>query len=381
MGKRIKNIPEAISVAFNQKVYEQKRNGQDVITLSLGEAFFDIPQYSFDHLDLEKGYHYTDSQGVPELRVKIANYYNSLFGCSVSADENILVSAGSKIIIYMCLLAAIDPGDEVIIIEPAWLSYEHQIRLAGGDVKFVPIKDSMDNIRSSITDKTRLIILNNPNNPAGKVYSKDQLIGLHKISSQNNILLLVDEAYSDFVEPGQFHSIGSLFPDFENVIAVNSLSKTMGISGWRIGYVLAKPEFIQELLVLNQHLVTCAPSILQLYLAEHFDEIHAATYPQAQKINSKRKKVETLLNKAGIETAEGSSTFYIFLNLETYTDDTYSLAEQLLKNHNIAMVPGSAYGQSTKSYLRMSIGVESIERISIAIDILKNILENGEHNN
>ena len=381
MGKRIKNIPEAISVAFNQKVYEQKRKGRDVVTLSLGEAFFDIPQYSFDHLDFEKGYHYTDSQGVPELRVKIANYYNSLFGCSVSADENILVSAGSKIIIYMCLLAAIDPGDEVIIIEPAWLSYEHQIRLAGGDVKFVPIKDSMDNIRSSITDKTRLIILNNPNNPAGKVYSKDQLIGLHKISSQNNILLLVDEAYSDFVEPGQFHSIGSLFPDFENVIAVNSLSKTMGISGWRIGYVLAKPEFIQELLVLNQHLVTCAPSILQLYLAEHFDEIHAATYPQAQKINSKRKKVETLLNKAGIETAEGSSTFYIFLNLETYTDDTYSLAEQLLKNHNIAMVPGSAYGQSTKSYLRMSIGVESIERISIAINILKNILENGEHNN
>lgn len=379
MGKRINNIPEAISVAFNQKVYEQKRNGQDVITLSLGEAFFDIPQYSFDHLDLEKGYHYTDSQGVPELREKIANYYNSLFGCSVSADENILVSAGSKIIIYMCLLAAIDPGDEVIIIEPAWLSYEHQIRLAGGDVKFIPIDDSMANIRSYITDKTRLIILNNPNNPAGKVYTKDQLIDLHKICSQNNILLLVDEAYSDFVEPGQFHSIGSLFPDFESVIAVNSLSKTMGISGWRIGYVLAKPEFIQELLVLNQHLVTCAPTILQLYLAEHFNEIHTATYPQAQKINAKRKKVETLLSEAGIEIAEGSSTFYIFLNLENYTDDAYALADQLLKNHNIAMVPGSAYGQSTKSYLRMSIGVESIERISIAINVLKNILANGEY--
>ena len=377
LGSRISKIPEAISVAFNQKVYEKKRNGSDVITLSLGEAFFDIPKFSFDDLDFDKGYHYTDSQGLPELRKKIADYYNNQFKTKIIDNENLIISAGSKILIYMAVMCSIEPEDEVIVLEPAWLSYEHQISLAGGITRFVPINENLEDLANYISSKTRMVIINNPNNPAGKVYTKETLIKLVEICKKNNIKVLVDEAYSDFVEENKFYSIASLFPDLDNIIVINSLSKTMGISGWRIGFAIAKSKVINDLLKINQHLITCAPSILQMYLSENFEAIQKSTISQARSLNSKRKKVELMLDKAGISYAEGSSTFYIFINLEGYFEDTYEFAENLLDEHLISMVPGRAYGKSTKSYLRMSIGVESLERIEIAINTLSKLLKNN----
>lgn len=377
LDSRISKIPEAISVAFNQKVYEKKRNGSDVITLSLGEAFFDIPKFSFDDLDFDKGYHYTDSQGLPELRKKIADYYNNQFKTKIIDNENLIISAGSKILIYMAVMCSIEPEDEVIVLEPAWLSYEHQISLAGGVTRFVPINENLEDLAKYISTKTRMVIINNPNNPAGKVYTKETLIKLVEICKKNNIKVLVDEAYSDFVEENKFYSIASLFPDLDNIIVINSLSKTMGISGWRIGFAIAKSKVINDLLKINQHLITCAPSILQMYLSENFEAIQKSTISQARSLNSKRKKVELMLDKAGISYAEGSSTFYIFINLEGYFEDTYEFAENLLDEHLISMVPGRAYGKSTKSYLRMSIGVESLERIEIAINTLSKLLKNN----
>ena len=132
------------------------------------------------------------------------------------------------------------------------------------------------------------------------------------------------------------------------------------------------------MLTLNQHLITCAPTVLQLYLAKYFDKIRAVTVPQAQSIELKRHEVLDRLDQANIKYAKGSSTFYILINLSDYFEDTYDLAEHLLNDHNVALVPGSAYGESTKGYLRMSIGVEPIDRIQRAIDTIKDILVKNE---
>ena len=371
-------MPEALSVKFNQMVYEHKRRGDDIITLSLGEAFFSIPKFSFDNLDTERGYHYTDSQGLPELREAISKYYNLSFNCNINLDKNILISAGSKIIIYMSILASIDPGDEVILFEPAWLSYEHQINLASGQSKFIPFSEDIENIEEYFTNKTKLIIINNPNNPSGRVYKKNELLKLVETCRSNNITVLFDEAYSDFVDKDEFYSAANLFPNFDKVIVVNSLSKTMGMSGWRIGYIITNQIMIKKILRLNQHLITCAPSILQLYLAKHFKDINKITVPQAKEIKIKRDKVQKLIDASGLKTLSGSSTFYFFIDLRSYVKDTYFLAQYLLTNHHIAMVPGSAYGKSTAGFLRMSIGTENIERIQHALNTLKQVLSSNE---
>ncbi len=374
-SQRSMDIPEAISIKFNQWVDECKASGQDIITLSLGEAFFDLPDPSFDGLNLEKGYHYTDSQGVPDLRNKIANYLNKCHGTSVCANENIIISAGSKIIIFMCILAKINPGDEVLVFEPAWLSYEHQISLAGGKTTFIPIDSSLAEAEKYITHRTKLVIFNNPNNPAGRVYTQVEMMTLSEICKRNRVTLIVDEAYGDFVENGQFYSIINIEPELEHVVAVNSLSKTMGISGWRIGYAVCNQHLMKTLLKLNQHLITCAPSILQIYVAANFQSLLDKTLPQAKSFNTKRKEIAAHLDKARITHTSGSSTFYFFLDLSNYYGDTSDLAETLLFTHNIAMVPGAAYGNSTKGYLRMSIGTESVERIISAIDTLADIIK------
>jgi aspartate aminotransferase/aminotransferase len=362
----INKIPEALSIYFNQLVYDQKEKGVDVITLSLGEAYFDIPLYDFNKLNLEKCHHYSDSRGNYKLREIISNYYNSNYGAYVDPKNEILISAGSKPLIYMALLTILNKNEEVLVIEPAWLSYSEQIKLAGGKVKYVNYNKSVNEIIKLVSKKTKAIIVNNPNNPAGKHYSISELKKLISIAKKKNLWLIVDEAYSDFVEK-QFYTSFKLVKNFSNIIVINSLSKNFGISGWRIGYAISNPEFIQKLLKLNQHLITCAPSILMNYLEIYFDDLIKITKPQIKKLISKRSKIKKVLTHSKLSFLGGDSTFYFFIRLDSYNGDVINFCLYLLLKYNIAVVPGQAYGKSTKKFIRMSIGTETEERIHDAI--------------
>ncbi len=349
-------------------VYDLKRQGRDIITLSLGEAYFDIPPLPFEKLDFVRGYHYSDSQGIPDLRRRIAGYYSG-YGCDVGID-NILVSAGSKPIIFMAMQAILDPGDVVVIPEPAWLSYQEQARLCDAKVNFIPFDLPIEEFYRYLTKKVRLIVLNNPNNPAGRVYTSAELDSLYQQCSDRGIWLLVDEAYSDFVLDGSFHTMARK----HGVIVVNSLSKNMGMSGWRVGYAIAGKRVIDTLLKLNQHIITCAPTILLLYLAQYFEEILQHTLPQVRAVVDKRKRIADMLDRLGFRYLPGNATFYFFLDIRDYRGDIYDLAMRLL-DFGVALVPGSAYGASTERFLRMSIGTESEERIEKALRILRSLLD------
>lgn len=368
-----KSIPPALSVAINQNVTNLKQQGRDIICLSLGEAFFDLPRLEFDPQDIALGYHYSDSQGVPALRAKIADYYRHAYHASVSA-HNILISSGSKILLYMSMQALLQPGEEVLIPEPAWLSYQHQAHLVGATVRFIPFNVPIEACEAYFTDKTRLFILNNPNNPAGCLYSRKRLDYLYQCCHERGVYLLIDEAYSDFVKPREFYSMAALVPSFDKLIVVNSLSKNMGISGWRIGYAMAAPDLVQALLILNQHLITCAPTLLQLHLARHFDTYLKATLPQIQALIIKRAQIAIYLDKLGLNYLAGNSTFYFFISVGNYKGAVSDLAEYLLFNKGIAVVPGCAYGQSTDKFIRLSIATESEARIYRALDIIKEML-------
>src|SRR3990167_2813113 len=157
ISKKVQDIPEALSVYFNQLVYELKRQQRDTITLSLGEAFFEIPQFDFQPLDFNRGYHYSHSRGLPELREKIAQYYQDRYQARIRADD-IIISAGSKIIIYMAMQAVVNSGEEIVIHEPAWLSYQEQARLLGANVNFIPYNCPCDEFEKYFNDTTRMLI-------------------------------------------------------------------------------------------------------------------------------------------------------------------------------------------------------------------------------
>lgn len=375
VSDKLQDIPEALSIYINQLVYSEKRKGIDIITLSLGEAFFDIPVFSFSEIDFVKGYHYSDSMGLPELRKKIINYYNAHYHTQLSDINEIMVSSGSKVIIYMVMESVLNAGDEVLIHEPAWLSYQEQAKLVGAVPKFMPYTCKPKNFGDYISDKTKLLILNNPNNPSGWLYTKEDLQLTYNICHERGIYILMDEAYSDFVEEeGKFCSLISVSKELEGVFIINSLSKNMGMSGWRVGYVIAQKDKIKNLLKLNQHLITCAPTVLQLYLAKYFDDIIDVTMPQVKDVVQKRKRILSYMDSLGLEYLKGACTFYIFLNVEKLQVNTLDFCLYLLFKYGISTVPGSAYGESTDQFIRIGIGAESEERIRYALDVIKLVL-------
>ncbi|HYH83082.1 MAG TPA: pyridoxal phosphate-dependent aminotransferase, partial [Longimicrobium sp.] len=282
-------IEQALSIRYNTIVYEMKSRGEDVIVLSLGEAFFDIPLFDFSEMPMPDGYHYSHSRGLPELRRRLARFYERQYGVPVDPESEILVTAGSKIAIHMSLMALLAPGDEAIVLEPAWVSYSEQVKLCHGVPVMVPWDTSIFDLGGFVTARTRVIIVNNPNNPSGKVLSVEELAHLHHLAAEHNLYLLADEAYSEFVLDDAFISLGVMDPAKTHTIVCNSMSKNYGMSGWRIGYAITGRRMTDELLKINQHLVTCPPTILQHYLERHFDDVLEITGPQIAAVVRRRR--------------------------------------------------------------------------------------------
>jgi aspartate aminotransferase/aminotransferase len=371
ISDKVRSIPQALSIYINQLVYDLRRRSEDVITLSLGEAFFDIPLFDFSKIDVTKGYHYSDSQGIPTLRNKIAHFYKTQYDTPINGEKEILITAGSKPAIFMAMQAVVNPGDDIAIHEPAWLSYQEQAKLNGASVTFIPYDCDIANLGNFLSPRTRMLIVNNPNNPAGRVYTREELEQLYAECRPRGVYILIDEAYSDFVGDEAFHSLAKIVPDKDGIIIANSLSKNLGMSGWRIGYLISEESLIQEILKLNQHLITCAPSMLLYYVDHYFDDIINITLPQVRDVVEKRRRVAAVMDELGLKRLSGGATFYFFASIEDFPGTSLDFALEMLLDHAVAVVPGSAYGASTSRFIRISIGTESEERISEALALIR----------
>jgi len=374
-SKIVSESIEALSIKYNTLVYEKQRKGEDVIVLSLGEAFFEIPLFSFDELPIEKIYHYSNSRGIPELRQKLAEYFLDTYDVSFDYEKEILLTAGSKIAIHMCLMTLINPGDEVIIHEPAWVSYPEQIKLCQGTPIQIPYNTSVFEFEQFISTKTKMIIINNPNNPSGKVYSLEELTYLHELAKKYQIYILSDEAYSDFVlNQDEFISFAHLDIKKKHSIVVNSISKNFGISGWRLGYLISNSDLINQILKLNQHLITCAPTILQYYVAHHFEKIINITKPQIKELVKKRQEIGKYMKSISLENLPGDTTFYFFTSIKNSKLTSEEFCSKLLTEFHISAVPGIGYGKSCDKFIRISVGSESTDRIKKGLEIIKKLL-------
>lgn len=375
MNTAVEALVEAISIKYNNMVYEIKSAGGDVIVLSLGEAFFDLPKCDFESLPYPDVYHYSHSRGMPSLREKIARYYDEHYAVRIDSVTEMLITAGSKIGVYFALQTVINPGDEVLIVEPYWVSYSEQVKLIGGIPKYIPLGESVFEFGKYITDKTRCIIVNNPQNPSGKNFTRDEVEFLHGLVRKHDIWTIADEAYSDFLIDEKFISFGAVDPSFEHTIIVNSISKNFGISGWRIGYLISNPEVVYGALKLNQHMMTCAPTPLLMFLDKHFDEIISLTKPQIRDLIVKRKRVQGFMDELGIKVVPGTSTFYFFVDISASKLDSVAFCDRLLSELFVAAVPGIGYGHSCDRHIRVSFGTEPDERIHEGLKRIRDLID------
>jgi aminotransferase len=374
-SKVVTDIIEATSIKYNNVVYEMKKQEKDVIVLSLGEAFFDIPLFSFDDLPFPDIYHYSHSRGIIELRENISCYFKDEYDFIFSPEEEIIVTAGSKIAIHMSFMAILNPGDEVLVFEPYWVSYTEQIKLCHGIPVCMPKNESVFNVEAYITDRTKCIVVCNPNNPMGKIYTYEELKHLHNLATKHNIYVLSDEAYSDFIpEYENFTSLGKISGGLNNSIVCNSISKNYGISGWRLGYVITNPELTNQILKINQHLITCPATILEYYVAKHFFEIIRITKPQIVKVVEQRKIVSDYMSEEGLEFIEGSAAWYFFVSINPSKLMSDEFCTKLLKEYHVCAVPGIGYGASCDKDIRVAVGSESLERIKVGICKIKKLI-------
>ncbi len=375
-SKAVLGIEQAISVKYNTMVYERKQQGKKTIVLSLGEAFFDIPLFDFSTIPFPSLYHYSHSRGVLELREKLAEYFKKEYEVAFDPEKEIIITAGSKIAIYMTMAAILNPDDEVLVYEPAWVSYFEQIKLCSAIPVSIPYWESVYDFEKYITNRTRLLIINNPNNPRGSVFTLDELVYLYQLAQKYNLFILSDEAYSDFVDKKEsFISLGNIDREKRHTIICNSISKNFGISGWRIGYIITNSLLIDQVLKLNQHLITCPATILEYYVAQYFDEILRYTKPQIKQLNHKRRLIQNYMDEIGLAYLPGEATFYFFVSIEPSLLDSDTFSSQFLEKYNICVVPGIGYGVSCDKFVRVSIGAESLEVIQDALLCLKQFIE------
>jgi aminotransferase len=365
---------EAMSIKYNTMVYELRQQGKNVLVMSLGEAYFDIPLYPMDDLPYPEVNHYSHSRGVLELRHKLAGYFASQYGVTFDVDKEIIITAGSKPAIHMTLMSIVNPGDEVLYSEPTWVSYPEQVKLCYGVPVGIPYDKDVFEYAAYITPKTKAIIINNPHNPRGQVFTREELEHLLKLARKYDLWLLSDEAYSDFLLDGSFISLGALDPEKTNSVVFNSMSKNYGISGWRIGYVIGNETLISNVLKVNQHLITCPSTILAHYLAKHFDELIEITKPQIRDVVCKRSKLAGYMDQIGLEYLRGAATFYFFVSIAPSKLGSEEFCTRLLRDELICVVPGIGYGESCDRYIRVSVGTASLKENMRGLDKIKELI-------
>jgi len=380
IADKIKQIKPSATLEINKKAKELKAAGVDVINLSVGEPDFDTPDpvKEFAIQSIRDGFtKYTEANGTPELKNAISEKLEKENGLSYS-PEQIVVSNGAKHSLYNIFLAIIDPGDEVIIPAPYWVSYPEMVRLAGGVPVFCrwgrDFKIDMEYLKSLISKKTKALILNSPSNPTGIVYDKEEIYAVAEILLKNNILCISDEVYEKIMYEGMVHtSIASHSSEMKKLtVVVNAVSKTFAMTGWRIGYIAAEKE-IADAVGKVQGQTTSAPCSLSQKAAYYAIKGGAKLYSCMIEEFQKRRNYLVGNLPAELNYPLPMGAFYLFFN---YRDmDSVELGKRLLEEKFLAAVPGADFGAD--KFIRISYAT-SMKNLTIMVQRLKEFTEEAK---
>ncbi len=382
VSKRLQEVPASGTIAISNLVSQMKAEGVDIVSFSMGEPDFTTPENIIDACcdSLHAGFtHYTPSTGIPELREAVAEMENRVDGVPCKAS-NVLITP-TKQAIFMIALAYIDPGDEVILMDPTWVSYEACIRLAGGVPVYVSAKYEDEfvvdpaMIEAAVTPRTKMIILNTPSNPTGTVMPREVLKQIADIAIANDIMVLSDEIYEAIIYEGKHTSIASFPGMFDRTLLVSGLSKTYAMTGWRLGWAVASEENIKAINKLQSHSISCCVSFVQKAAVEAIRGPQDAKNAMVAEFRKRRDLALDLISEIPqLECNVPKGAFYVF---PKYSMDMSSakLAEVLLKEGHVAVTPGIAFGPGGEGFFRVSYAT-SEGQIREGFDRIKKTLAN-----
>lgn len=370
-----------------RKFFDIAATMDNVISLGVGEPDFHTPwtvrQTAISTLEKGKTV-YTANSGLMELRKTICGYIKRKIGVEYQPESELIVTVGGSEGIDLGIRALIDPGDEVLIVEPCFVCYAPIVELTGGVA--VPIETTEETgfkltaeaLKSKITDRTKLLILPFPNNPTGAIMTKEDLEPIAEIIRGTDILVLSDEIYSELTYEGKHFSITQLDGMQERTLLVNGFSKAFAMTGWRLGYVAGPAPIIKQMLKIHQYAIMCAPTVSQYAAVTAMTSCDGEVEKMVNEYNIRRRWLVNALNEIGLTCFDPKGAFYVFPSIKSTGLTSQQFCEELLYKHNVAVVPGDAFGASGEGYIRISYAyslkhlMEAVERISEFLDELKN---------
>ncbi len=366
-----------------RKFFDIVTEMKDAISLGVGEPDFDTPWFIRDEgiFSLERGRtFYTSNAGLKDLRQEIANYIKRTQNIEYDPNSEIIVTVGGSEAIDIGLRAVINPGDEVIIPQPSYVSYEPCAILADAKPVIIDLKAendfrlTPDELLDAITDKTKVLILPFPNNPTGAIMEKEDLEKIAKIVIENDILVMSDEIYSALTYKGKHVSIASLDGMKERTILINGFSKAYAMTGWRLGYACGPKEIIRQMTKIHQYAIMCAPTTSQYAAVEALKKGDEEVEKMRQSYNQRRRFLMNAFKEMGLDCFEPFGAFYVFPCIKEFNMTSEEFATRLLTEEKVAVVPGSAFGDCGEGFLRISYAY-SIENLKEAVSRIRKFVE------
>jgi aspartate aminotransferase len=354
---RTSRVEPSATVAISNLASELESDGIDVVDLSVGEPDFPTPENVVEagKAAIDAGHTgYTPSAGIPELREAIVE---KLAGDGIEhTTDEIIVTPGGKQALYEVFQTAVDEGDEVVLLDPAWVSYEAMAKLAGGSLARVDtarydfaLEPALDDLAETVSEDTQLLVVNSPSNPTGAVYSDAALEGVRDLAVEHDILVISDEIYKEIAYGVEPTSLGSLDGMGDRTVTLNGFSKAYSMTGWRLGYFAGPADLVSEAGKIHSHSVTCATNFVQHAGVEALTNTDDAVAGMRDAFAERRDMLLDLFDDHGVDVSEPDGAFYMMLPVD---EDDQAWCEAVIEEAHVATVPGSAFG--TPGYARIS---------------------------
>jgi aminotransferase len=380
--KFISDRVSAVPPSGIRKFFDMVIGMDDVISLGVGEPDFVTPWHIREACiySLEKGFtSYTSNAGLLELREAVSDSFHRDYGVNYDPDTQVLVTTGVSEAADLALRAVVNPGDEVIVHEPSYVSYKPGIVFSGGTP--VTVSTTRENefrlagahLEDAVTPKTKAIILSYPNNPTGAVMGKKDLEEVADVAVEHDLLVISDEVYDKLTYNGKHTCFSSLNGMDERTILLNGLSKSHAMTGMRMGYAMGPPDIISAMLLIHQYTMLCAPITSQMGAIEALNKGDSEMQAMVREYNRRRRLFVTGLNELGLDCFEPRGAFYAFPSVQSTGMTSSQFAEELLNQQKVAVVPGDVFGESGAGFLRCSYA-SSLEELKTALERMEMFL-------
>ncbi len=355
----------------------------NVISLSVGEPDQKTPlaaRTAAERLLDEGDTRYTSNAGMVELRQEISSYLSSRFDLHYDPDNEIVLTVGGSEAIDIAMRAVLNPGDEVIVLEPCFVCYAPLAEICHAKVIHLPLKEengftlTPEELRAALTEKTKLLILPFPSNPTGAVMTREKLEAIAEVLRGTNVLVLSDEIYAELTYNGLKHtSIASLPGMRERTLVINGFSKMFAMTGWRLGYLCGPEPLVAQMLKLHQYAIMCAPTVSQVAALIALRECREDIERMHELYDARRRMLVRRLNEIGLATTEPQGAFYCFPSLRSTGMTSEEFCVGLLKEQEVAIIPGTAFGRCGEGYARISYSY-SMDHLTIALDRMERFM-------